>query len=224
MEPNVEVIGAQIVNEMVGEEAKRPGFDAQFGINAAAELLSRGVNTYQNQEETKKRDALEKTSIANALQADVAWANAEVMLEQANKSKDEQKIAAASVLASSMASAASGAGAALSPVGAAKRISSANDMAKQAAERSFAAPQNVGLAAAMRAWQKVAAAAASQTASMPGGSTALELARQGSGGLGFLSRRVGPFSVGGWLIAVPAGGVGLWGLVKLFKMMFGRKR
>ena len=216
MQQNIEVLGQQIVGEMIAAERTAvgagPGLDAQFGINAAAELLNRGVNTYQAKEEEKKNQAAQKVALANALAADVSWANAEVMLEQANLSKDPQKIMAAQSLAGSAASAAMSAGAGLSADSSAARVKAANDMAKQAAERSFADPKNAGLSAAMRAWQKVATAAAQQTSGMPGGDAALARVGAGGGFMAAMRKRYLGVPLGGWLVGVPVAG-GLIALV-----------
>jgi hypothetical protein len=226
MEPNYEVLGAQIVRELMGEApivGAGPQLDAQAGISAAAELISRGVNTYQAKEDAKKSAAAQQVATANALSADISWANAEVMLETANNSKDPQKIMAAQSLASTAAAGAMSAGMSLSTEAAAKRISAANEMAKQAAEKSYANPKNVGLAAAMRAWQKVSAAAMQQTSQLPGGSNALELARLSGGGGGFLDamkKKYAGIPLGGWLIGVPVTG----GLIALIVKALRRRK
>ena len=222
MEPNYEVLGAQIVSEMMGADPAKPGFDAAFGINAAAELLSRGVNTYQNQEDAKKNKAANEAALARALQADVGWANAEVMLAQANQSKDPQKIAAAQAICQNAQSASMVAGSGLSPESMAKRLDTANDMAKQAAEKSFATPSNPGFAAAMQAWQKVASAVSMLTAQAPGGSMALELAKQrgGSSFLDAMKKKYAGVPLGGWLIGVPVAG----GLIALIVRALRRKK
>jgi hypothetical protein len=209
MEPqNIEVLGAQIVSEMMGADAG--GLTPQFGINAAAELLNRGVATYEQKEAEKKSAAAQQVALANALSADISWANAEVMLDQANQTKDPQKIMAAQALDSQAAGAAMTAGAALNADSSAKRVKQAQDMAKQAAEKSLADSKNAGLASAMRAWQKVASAAIQQTSQMPGGDMALARTR-GAGGGSFMDAMRSKFlgiPVGGWLIGVPALGIG----------------
>jgi hypothetical protein len=138
-----EILGAKIVSELTGADpAPAGGLNAQFGINAAAELLTRGLATAEAKSAEKKSAAASEAATNKALSADVNWANAEVMLETANLSKDPQKIAAAQSLQMSAMAAAQSAGAGLTPDGAAKRIETANAMAKQAAEASLADSKN----------------------------------------------------------------------------------
>lgn len=214
MDPQqIEVLGAQIVRELSSPVVGAgPTLDAGFGINTAAELLNRGVNTYQAQEDAKKSAAAQAAGLAKAISADVSWANAEVMFTQAQQSKDSQKIAAAQSIAGSAQAAAMSAGAGLNADSQAKRQQAANDMARQAAEKSFAQPGNAGLAAAMNAWQKVAAAISSGMGSGGG-----MVPYRGGGGGGFMEamgKRYGGIPLGGWLIGTPIVGFGLW---KLFK-------
>ena len=223
METAYEILGAQIVNEVTGIPpvvGAGPGLDPQFGINAAAELISRGISTHQAKEEAKQKSAATAAQLERAIAADVAWANAEVMLETASASKDPQKIAAAQSLASSSQSAAAIVGIGLAPEASAQRITKAQDTAKKAAEASYADPKNLGKAAAMRAWQKVASAVVTSTAQAPGGEQALQLANVG--GTSFLDvmrRRYGGVPVWGWAV----GGLGLtFGLTLFIRAL--RKR
>ena len=195
-----ELLGQQMVNEVMGADAPpaKPGFDAQFGINAAAELLSRGIATHENKEAAKKAAADTKAAGDRAIQADVAWANAEVMLETASNQKDPQKIMAAQMLAQSAQQAALSAGIGMPTEALARRISAANDAAKKAAEASYAASSNPGLKAAMNAWAKVAAAVSTQAAQSAAGNQALILA---SGGGNFLTKKYGPLPLWGWGVA-----------------------
>ena len=212
---NIEVLGAQIVNELMGADAG--GLTPQFGINAAAELLNRGVTTYEQKEAAKKEAANQAAALARALATDISWANAEVMLEQANTSKDAQKISAASSLRQSAETNAMSARIGLSDDSERKRQQAADDMAKQSAEKSFAQPGNAGLAAAMRAWQKVSSARGL------GAGGALTRYTGGGGGsfLDAMKKKYAGIPLAGWLVGVPVITFGLWKLVKSLRK--GRK-
>lgn len=193
----IEVLGAQIVQELGAD----PGLTPQYGINAAAELLSRGIATHQAQQEAKKTAEAQKVALARSLSADISWANSELMVSSAQIAKDPQKIAAAQALAANAEGNAATAAAALNAEGAAERLRKANEMAQQALERSLATPGNPALADAARAWSKVAAAARQS-----GGGGALALFKGGGGGfMEAMRKRYLGVPLGGWLIGVPVG-------------------
>ena len=210
-----ELLGQQMVSEVMGQTPPaKPGFDAQFGINAAAELLSRGIATHENKEAAKKAAADSKSAGDRAIQADVAWANAEVMLETANLSKDPQKIAAAQFLVQNAQQTSMAATMGMPTDALARRISAANDAAKKAAEASYGSPANAGLKAAMNAWAKIAAAVSSFAAQQPGGALALQQAGQGGSFLDFMKRKYGGVPVWGWTVGGAGAATGLILLVK----------
>lgn len=201
-----DLLGQQMVNEVMGQAPPaKPGFDAQFGINAAAELLSRGIATHENKQAAQKAAAESKAAGDRAIQADVSWANAEIMLETANLSKDPQKILSAQALVQSAQQNAINASYGLPTDALARRISTANDMAKKAAEASYEDSGNAGKAAAMRAWAKISAAVSAFAAQSPGGALALQQVGRGSSFLDFMKRKYGGVPVWGWTV----GGLGV---------------
>jgi len=152
-------VGDRVWDELMGAD----GLDAQFGVNAASELLSRGLATYDKQKASEETAA----KLDQAKAADVAWAEAEERLNLALQSKppDAARVEAAQVLAQTMSQAAASTGMGLPPDATAKRCAAAQAAVAAAAKAAGKDPSKL---ARVKAWQKVAAACSSGTSLQPG--------------------------------------------------------
>ncbi len=185
-----EVLGNVVAAEAVGEDG---GLNAQFGINAASELLSRGVATYEKKKADDEAKRNDETKLQNAIAADVAWANAETML---NLAQPAQK-PSAQVVAQSAMSTALAAGSGLSDASAQKRLASAQKAASDAAKSSYADSKSQAKSAAMKSWQKIAATLAS------GGGSSSSSSKSLVPSMANLHKGLGNIPTWGWV----AGGV-----------------
>lgn len=212
MSDEMEILGAQVVRELVGADGG--GLDLNFALNAAGEVAQRGVNMYQQEEAKKKADAAAAAALTRALAADVAWADAEEMLDLVKKSGDAQRIAAAQSIAQAADAAAMQAGAGMPQSAIDKRVSAAQENATKAAREALS---DANKQSKMRAWQKVAARAGFGGMSMsPSGKGGLS--RSASSG-NFFTRQYGGVPVWGW--GLGAAGV-LTGTILLVRAL--RKR
>jgi len=217
---NYEILGRQIVNELVGDAGKPGAFDPSFLINAAAEITERGVQYKQDQDAASKaaKDVAARTQ--RAITADAAWAGAEATLDLAQQSGNAQQIASAQALAQAAAASALASGVGLPQDAIDKRVAAAQDGAKKAAQDSLSAPSDAAKAAKMRAWQKVAISAASAPATPSPASTAMVPAgggghmRAAGGGENIFTKSYG--GVPGWGWALGGAGV-LTGLILLLR-------
>lgn len=203
-----DILGQQVVAEVMGEGGK---LDAQFGINAVAELASRVANTVESKkaDEQAKKDADAK--LRAVTNADVAWANAEAALAVA---QPDQK-AAAQVLVQSAQTAALAAGMGLSAELQQKRLLQAQKAAADAAQASLKDPSHKVKAATMAAWQKIVAAIAQQALSQPA-STALTTTTP-TPGQNFFTRQYGGVPVWGWAVGGTALVGGIYLVVRALK-------
>lgn len=208
MTNNYEVLGDQVLGDLIGTElvgeGDSGGLSAQYGISAAAELLSRGIKTYEDKQAAEKKRAEDAKKLDEAVRADVAWANAETTLEQADASAKE----AARVVAQTAMQRALAAGAGLSPELQKERAHRVQSAAMQAAEKATKSPGNKSLQAAMRAWQRVAATVATGAPLAPYSPEAAAAAAASTGN--FFTRQYGGVPVWGW---AAGGAVVLTGLV-----------
>lgn len=212
-----ELLGHQIVNELMGQAAPaaaaKPGtFDPTFLINAAAELAQGGANAYQSSQNADAARKAAATASQHAIASDIAWANAEQMLDIANQSKDPTKIAPAQALATSMQAASMAAGAGLSADAVAARVQAAQTAATNAASASVAAPSDIAKASMVRAWQKVASqvisgstSGAALTPAQAAANAAAISKLGGHGGSSFLTKMYGGVPLYGLVL----GGMGI---------------
>lgn len=212
MDEDYEVLGEQIVNDLMGAGA---GLDSGFLVSAASELAARGVNTYQEKQAADKV----KADAQKAISADNVWASAEANADIASQGKDAQKITTTRALADAAARDADVAASGLTPDGVTMRCAAANASAKLAAENSSAATKDVAKAALMRAWQKIAAKCSSSAS----GSGALSAFGGGGagGGSSFLTKMHAGIPTYGWILG---GGVVLTGGILLIKSLRKKRR
>lgn len=179
-----EVLGARVAEELGGDDG---GLNAQTGITAAAELLSRGVATYQKSDADKKTAADAGKAADKAIASDSAWADAEELAIISPKDAARRAIADAAAASSAQA------GIGLPQAAADKRCIAAKAAVVAATK---AASADTSKLPRLKAWQKVSAVAC---AGAPAAAAAADEKARGAGG-NFLSRY-------GTTIALVGGGV-----------------
>lgn len=212
-----------MMDEILGEGAPAASSDSSSwlttALSAAGELGQKGLQYQQS----KNADASDKSKLDKSIQADIAWANAEAVLDLAQQSKDATKIAAAQALQGGAFSTAVTTAQGLTSGSASKRTAAAQAAAATAAQDALQNSTDLAKQAKMRAWQKVAAVAGAGGQATPADLAAAkkdEKAKKGGGG-NFLTAYYGGLPVYGWAI----GGLTITtGLVLLVRSLRSKKR
>lgn len=199
--------------EILGAEGGADGLSVPFAIDALSELAKRGVETYSSKQAAERAESSAKEQLRRSIAADAAWAAALRDLDVATLTRDAGKVAAAKAMADLTGADARSAAAGMSQDKINQRVAAAAAAAKQAAADAANSPADVTAQATLRAWQKVAQAAAipvpgAQAAATGGG--ALSSGHQA--GPSFWTRTHAGVPMWGW---IAGGGVVLLGLTLL---------
>lgn len=190
--------------ELLGVLGDAGGFDTSLLVDAGGEVLTRGIAAIQAKQASDKANRSADDQLRRAIAADDLWAAAERDLDVAVTGGDAGKVSAAKAVVDLTSADARAAGAGLSQDRINKRVEHAVTATKAAASAAMGAPGDAFKQAALRAWQKVTAAAAAPVA--PAGAAGSD----GHGSGSFLSR----VPTWGW---VAGGGVVLLGVVLLLR-------